>query len=115
MPTASILVDLITAPVRQDTLAMEKIAKVGENTLANKLVYCCTIRDGSFVETCVTSFKMAANNEIAAIHRIRVSICRLDACVFYSIRCSGLKCYTFVFSVKEGKGCRMFRVTVYTK
>ena len=33
MPTASILVDLITAPVRQDTVAMEKIAKVAENTL----------------------------------------------------------------------------------
>ena len=28
MPTASILVDLITAPVRQDTLATEKLAKV---------------------------------------------------------------------------------------
>ena len=33
MPTASILVDLITAPVRQDTVAMEKIAKVAENSL----------------------------------------------------------------------------------
>ena len=52
MPTASTLVDRITALVRQDLQAMEKIAKVGENTLANKLVYCCTIRDGSFVETC---------------------------------------------------------------
>ena len=52
-PTAPILVDRITALVRQDLQAMEKIAKVGENTLANKLVYCCTIRDGgSFVETC---------------------------------------------------------------
>ena len=28
MPTATILVDLITAPARQDTVAMEKIAKV---------------------------------------------------------------------------------------
>ena len=52
MPTAPILVDRITAPVRQDLQATEKIAKVGENTLANKLVYCCTIRDGSFLETC---------------------------------------------------------------
>ena len=52
MPTAPILVDRITALVRQDLQAMEKIAKVGENTLANKLVYCCTIRDGSFLETC---------------------------------------------------------------
>ena len=101
MPTASILVDLTTAPVEQDTLAMEKIAEVGENTLANRLVYCCTIRDGgSFVETC---FKMAANNEIAAIHRIRVSFWYLDACVFYSIRCSGLKCYT-CFLCKRRKG-----------
>ena len=50
--TAPILVDRITALVRQDLQAMEKTAKVGENTLANKLVYCCTIRDGSFVETC---------------------------------------------------------------
>ena len=33
MPTASILVDLITAPARQDTVAMEKNAKVAENTL----------------------------------------------------------------------------------
>ena len=33
MPTASILVDRITALVRQDTVAMEKIAKVAENTL----------------------------------------------------------------------------------
>ena len=52
MPTASTLVDRITALVRQDLQAMEKIAKVRENTLANKLVYCCTIRGGSFVETC---------------------------------------------------------------
>ena len=51
-PTAPILVDRITALVRQDLQAMEKIAKVGENTFANQLVYCCTIRDGSFVETC---------------------------------------------------------------
>ena len=51
-PTAPILVDRITAPVRQDLQATEKIAKVGENTSANKLVYCCTIRDGSFLETC---------------------------------------------------------------
>ena len=51
MPTAPILVDRITAPVRQDLQATEKIAKVGENTLANKLVYCRT-RDGSFLETC---------------------------------------------------------------
>ena len=28
MPTASILVDLTTAPARQDTLATEKLAKV---------------------------------------------------------------------------------------
>ena len=49
--TAPILVDRITALVRQDTLAMEKIVKVGENTLANKLVYCCATRDGSFLET----------------------------------------------------------------
>ena len=33
MPTASILVDRITALVRQDTVAMEKIAKVAESTL----------------------------------------------------------------------------------
>ena len=33
MPTASILVDRITALVRRDTVAMEKIAKVAENTL----------------------------------------------------------------------------------
>ena len=52
MPTASTLVDRITALVRQDLQAMEKIAKVRENTLANKLVYCCTITGGSFVETC---------------------------------------------------------------
>ena len=52
MPTAPILVDRITAPVRQDLQATEKIAKVGENTLANKLVYCRNIRDGSFPETC---------------------------------------------------------------
>ena len=52
MPTASILVDRITALVRQDSQGTEKIAKVGENTLANKLVYCRT-RDGSFLETCV--------------------------------------------------------------
>ena len=51
-PTAPILVDRITALARQDTLAMEKIVKVRENALANKLVYCCTIRDGSFVEAC---------------------------------------------------------------
>ena len=51
MPTAPILVDRITAPVRQDLQATEKIAKVGENTLANKLVYCHT-RNGSFLETC---------------------------------------------------------------
>ena len=38
MPTAPILVDRITAPVRQDLQATEKIDKVGENTLANKLV-----------------------------------------------------------------------------
>ena len=44
-PTAPILVDRITALVRQDLQAMEKIAKVGENTLANKLVYCRTIGD----------------------------------------------------------------------
>ena len=50
--TAPILVDRITALVRQDLQAMEKTAKVGEITLANKLVNCCTIRDGSFVETC---------------------------------------------------------------
>ena len=36
-PTAPILVDRITALVRQDLQAMEKNAKVGENTLANKL------------------------------------------------------------------------------
>ena len=52
MPTAPILVDRITARVRQDLQGTEKIAKVGENTLANKLVYCRTIRDGSFLETC---------------------------------------------------------------
>ena len=46
------LVDRIPALVRQDLQAMEKTAKVGENTLANGLVYCCTTRDGSFVETC---------------------------------------------------------------
>ena len=50
-PTAPILVDRITALVRQDLQAMEKIVKVGESTLANKLVYCCDIRDGSFLET----------------------------------------------------------------
>ena len=50
--TAPMLVDRIPALVRQDLQAMEKIAKVGENTLANRLVYCCTTRDGSFVETC---------------------------------------------------------------
>ena len=50
--TAPILVDRITAPVNQDLQVTEKIAKVGESTLANKLVYCCTIRDGSFLETC---------------------------------------------------------------
>ena len=49
--------DRITALVRQDLQVMEKIAKVGENTLANKLVYCCIIRDGSFVETCDIIFK----------------------------------------------------------
>ena len=42
MPTAPILVDRITAPVRHDLQVTEKIAKVGENTLANKLVYCRT-------------------------------------------------------------------------
>ena len=52
MPIAPILVDRITAPVRQDLQVTEKIAKVGENTLANKLVYCRNIRDGSFPETC---------------------------------------------------------------
>ena len=52
MPTAPILVDRITEPVRQNLQAKEKIAKVGENTLTNKLVYCCTIRDGSFLEMC---------------------------------------------------------------
>ena len=51
-PTAPILVDRITALVRQDLQAMEKNAKVGENALAKKLDYCCTIRGGSFVETC---------------------------------------------------------------
>ena len=51
-PTAPILVDRITALVRQDLQAMEKIVKVGENTSANKLVYCCAIRDGNFLETC---------------------------------------------------------------
>ena len=50
-PTAPILVDRITALVRQDLQAMDKIAKVGEHSLANKLAYCCTIRDSSFVET----------------------------------------------------------------
>ena len=35
MPNAPILVDLITAPARQDTVAMEKLPKVGENTLAS--------------------------------------------------------------------------------
>ena len=35
MPTAPILVDLITALARQDTVAMEKLAKVGENTLVS--------------------------------------------------------------------------------
>ena len=50
--TAPILVDRITAPANQDLQVTEKIAKVGENTLANKLVYCCVIRDGSFLETC---------------------------------------------------------------
>ena len=38
MPTAPILVDRITAPVRQNLQAKEKIAKVGKNTLTNKLV-----------------------------------------------------------------------------
>ena len=52
MPTAPTLVDRITAPVRQDLQVTEKIAKVGENTLANKLVYSRTIRHGSFLETC---------------------------------------------------------------
>ena len=52
MPTAPILVDRITAPVRQNLQAKEKIAKVGENTLTNKLFYCCTIGDGSFLEMC---------------------------------------------------------------
>ena len=33
MPIAPILVDRITAPVRQDLQVTEKIAKVGENTL----------------------------------------------------------------------------------
>ena len=51
-PTAPILVDRITALVRPDLQAMEKNAKVGENILAKKLDYCCTIRGGSFVETC---------------------------------------------------------------
>ena len=50
--TAPILVDRITAPANQDLQVTEKIAKVGETTLANKLVYCCTIRDGSLLETC---------------------------------------------------------------
>jgi len=31
MPTVPILVDRISAPARQDTTAMEKLAKVGEN------------------------------------------------------------------------------------
>ena len=31
MPTAPILVDRISAPARQDTTAMEKLAEVGEN------------------------------------------------------------------------------------
>ena len=35
MPTAPILLDLITAPVRQDTLATENLAKVKSDTLAN--------------------------------------------------------------------------------
>ena len=62
----------------------EKIAKVGESTLANKLVYWCTIRDGSFLETC-DIIKMAANNEIPAIRLIRVSLWYWDAwCVLYT-------------------------------
>ena len=52
MPIAPILVDRITAPVRQDLQVTKKIAKVGENTLAYTLVYCRTIREGSFLETC---------------------------------------------------------------
>ena len=35
MPSASILVDLITAPVTQDLQAMEQIAKVKQDTLTN--------------------------------------------------------------------------------
>ena len=51
-PPAPILLDLITAPANQDLQVTEKIVKVGENTLAKKLVYSGTIRDDSFLDTC---------------------------------------------------------------
>ena len=35
--TAQILVDLFTAPARKGIRAMEKLAKVGENTLFNRV------------------------------------------------------------------------------
>ena len=37
MPFAPILVDRTTVSARLDTVAMEKLAKVGENTLFNRV------------------------------------------------------------------------------
>ena len=75
-PTAPILVDRITALVRQDLQAMENIVKVGENTSAVPSEMAVSLRR-------VTSFKMAANNEIAAIRRICVCFWYRDACFLH--------------------------------
>ena len=43
MPTAPILVDRISAPAKQDTTAMEKLAEVGETIKANLKVSYFTV------------------------------------------------------------------------
>ena len=63
MPTAPILVDRISAPARQDTTAMEKLAEVGENNWPRSVtLYCYNINYGSFLRTRdIIVFKIVAN------------------------------------------------------
>ena len=65
MPTAPILVDRISAPARQDTTAMEKLAEVGENNFLIKrsvTLYCYNINYRSFQRTRdIIVFKIVAN------------------------------------------------------
>ena len=78
MPTAPILVDRITALVRQDTVAMEKTAKVGEiiylaNLKVSYIAVVVTSKNGGFLELFLVIFVFNLDYKLPPPRRISKS------------------------------------------